>query len=77
MNPLFWALLAFLLIVAGALYVRRLRGVKSQPGLTDEMIALIEERGAVEIEEPLDLDEAAAEEELFWDDEPWDEPEPY
>ena len=77
MIPLFWSLLAFLLIAAGALYVRRLRSVTRRPGLTDDMIALIEEHGVVDVEEPLDLEAAAAEEESFWEDEPWDEPEEY
>jgi hypothetical protein len=63
-----------LLVAAGWLsYRRRLSGL--QPGLTDEDIRAIEKGGLVGREEPLDLEEAAEEEERFWD-ESWDEPEP-
>ncbi len=77
MSALFWIALAFLLVAAGVLYVRRLRAMTRGPGLTDEMIARIESLGEVDVEEPLDLDEAAEEERRFWEDEPWDEPEEF
>jgi hypothetical protein len=44
-------------------------------GLTDAEIRAIERGERVEADGPLDLDEAAEEEERFWD-ETWDEPEP-
>lgn len=65
---------AVLLIALAAVWRRRRRSPRGGP-LTDEMIADIETRGRLEVEEPLDLDEAAAEEERFWNEEPWDEPE--
>lgn len=51
--------------------LRRLRDGK----LSEGAIRQIEVSGRVEMDEPLDLDEAAEEEERFWD-ETWDEPEP-
>lgn len=64
------------LVVLGWLgYRRRLDRVRSQ-GLSDGGIRQIEVSGRVEMDDPLDLDEAADEEERFWT-ESWDEPEPY
>lgn len=65
---------AVLVVVAGLGYRRQLEEVKRQ-GLSDGAIRQIEASGRVELEEPLDLTEAAEEEERFWD-ESWDEPEP-
>lgn len=53
---------------------RRLRRLKER-GLDDGAIRRIEVSGRVEMDEPLDLEEAAEEEERFWG-ETWDEPEP-
>jgi len=44
--------------------------------LDDDAIRRIEAGGNVEVDEPLDLDEAREEEERFWDED-WDEPEPW
>jgi hypothetical protein len=44
-------------------------------GLTDEAIRAIEERGTVELDDPLDLREVDAEERRFWTEEQWDESE--
>jgi hypothetical protein len=41
--------------------------------LTDDMIRQIEERGRVELDEPLDLDQIQEEEARFWE-EHWDDP---
>lgn len=72
MNWIF--LFGALLVTAGWLgYRRRLSEVR--PRLTDDDIRAIEEGGRIGAEEPLDLEEAADEEERFWD-ESWDEPEP-
>ncbi len=62
--------------VAGAwlAYRRRLARMVDR-GLTEADIRTIEASGRVERSEPLDLDEAAEEEERFWS-ETWDEPEP-
>jgi hypothetical protein len=77
MSGMLWIVGALLVIIAGFLYLRRLRRLTRGPGLTDEMIARIESAGAVEVDEPLDLEEAAEEERRFWEDEPWDEPEEF
>jgi hypothetical protein len=41
--------------------------------LTDDMIRQIEERGRVELDEPLDLGQIQEEEARFWE-EHWDDP---
>lgn len=68
----FWTVLALLAVGGGLLYRKRLRDVT--PGLSDEEVRRIERGEWVEIEEPLDLDEAHDAEEEFWGEE-WDEPE--
>lgn len=66
--------LAALLVLIGWLgYRRRIAEVRDRP-LTDRDIREIEARGRLPREEPLDLNEAADEEERFWG-ESWDEPE--
>jgi hypothetical protein len=69
-------LMALLALAAGFLYRRRLRRFGEEEGvhLSDDMIRQIEERGRVEMDEPLDWDEIRQEEEQFWE-ETWDEPE--
>ncbi|MFW5947566.1 MAG: hypothetical protein ACOCUW_03650 [Gemmatimonadota bacterium] len=64
---------AVLVVAAGLGVRRRLR--RMDDGLDDADIRRIEASGRVEIDEPLDLEEAADEEERFWN-ESWDEPEP-
>lgn len=66
---------AALLVAFGWLGYRRRLGEVRGSGLTDADIRVIEGGGRVEADEPLDLGEAAEEEERFWD-ETWDEPEP-
>lgn len=63
-------------LVAGAwfAYRRRLARFVGR-GLSDADVRAIEASGRVERDAPLDLDEAADEEERFWS-ETWDEPEP-
>lgn len=70
-----WLFAAAALLVAGAGLAVRRRMARMRPGLDDEKIRAIEDLGRIEMEDPLDLDEAAAEEERFWS-ESWDEPEP-
>ncbi|MFP4623870.1 MAG: hypothetical protein ACOC3J_06695 [Gemmatimonadota bacterium] len=66
---------AAVLVVAGWLeYRRRLKRV-TERGLSDGDIRRIEASGTLDSDEPLDLEEAAEEEERFWE-ESWDEPEP-
>lgn len=63
------------LVVAGWVgYRRRLRHMVHRP-LSDGDIRRIEASGRLDADSPLDLDEAAEEEERFWG-ESWDEPEP-
>ena len=71
-----WLFAAGAILVAGGWWMnrRRLRSLRDR-GLSDGDIRRIEASGRVERDEPLDLDEAAAEEERFWS-ETWDEPEP-
>ena len=70
-----WLFVGGALLVAGAgLSVRR-RMARLRGGLSDDAIRAIEAHGRFEAEEPLDLEEAAEEEERFWS-ETWDEPEP-
>ena len=71
-----WLFAGGAVIVAGAWLAsrRRLRQLRADE-LSDAAIRRIEASGRVEVDEPLDLDEAKAEEERFWG-ETWDEPEP-
>jgi hypothetical protein len=67
-------LLGALLVTAGWLaYRRRMAGLR--PGLSDDDIRAIERGEDLPAGDRLDLEEAAEEEERFWD-ETWDEPEP-
>lgn len=56
-------------------YRRRLSRLREE-GLADGDIRRIEASGRLEVDEPLDLDEAAEEEDRFWE-QSWDEPEPW
>ena len=72
-----WILtLAAAVAAIGWLGHRRRMAALRGSGLTDDQIRHIENAGRVELEEPLDLDAAADEEERFWD-ESWDQPEPW
>lgn len=68
----FGIVLALLALAGGLLYVLRLREKLGDGGMTDDLIRQIEQAGRVEIDEPLDLDEIAAEEDEFWEEERWD-----
>lgn len=70
-----WLFAGGALLVAGAGLLVRRRMARLRGGLTDESIRAIEEYGRIAVDEPLDLEEAAEEEERFWS-ESWDEPEP-
>ena len=54
-------------------YRRRMAALRDDR-LSDRDIRMIEQSGRLEADEPLDLEEAAQEEERFWG-ESWDEPE--
>lgn len=68
--------LSVLVLFAGALYVRRLRSLRSGrgPEVTDEMVRRIERSGRIEVDDPLDIEEIRREEERFWSESPWEEP---
>ena len=68
---MFYSLAVALLAVAAVLVHRRRHAVR-RVALDDDMIRSIEERGAVELDEPLDLDHIAEEEQRFLDEERWD-----
>ena len=70
-----WLFAGGALLVAGAGFLVRRRMARLRRGLTDDAIRSIEAHGRIEMDEPLDLEEAAEEEERFWS-ETWDEPEP-
>lgn len=65
---------ALLLAVAGWLYRARLRAYRHGSALGDEHIRAIETHGRLEVDEPLDLAEICEEEERFWKEARWDEP---
>jgi hypothetical protein len=69
-----FAAAALLVIFAWLAYRRQMSDIRGRP-LTDEDIRAIERGDDLLGDEPLDLEEAAEEEERFWD-ESWDEPEP-
>lgn len=69
---LLWTSLAVLVVAGGLLYRRRLR--RGARGVTDDMMSQIEQSGWVDVEDPLDLEEAREAEQEFWQEE-WDEPE--
>lgn len=65
------------LVVVGWLgYRERLARIREGTTIDDAMIRRIEAGGRAELDDPLDLEEAAEEEERFWS-ESWDEPDPY
>jgi len=71
-----WIIIAVLAIIGGLIGLRRVRVARmaDDSNLTDEMMRAIEERGRVEVDEPLDFEAIEDEESRFWE-ETWDEPE--
>lgn len=63
------------LVVAAWIGSRRRLRRMGRGGLSDGDVRRIEASGWAERDEPLDLEEAAEEEERFWE-ETWDEPDP-
>ncbi|MEJ2678746.1 MAG: hypothetical protein P8174_06700 [Gemmatimonadota bacterium] len=76
MTGLTLTLAAGLAVVAYVMSRRLLRLRRREASLDDAAIRRIEASGRVDVEEPLDLDEAREEEERFWEED-WDEPEPW
>jgi hypothetical protein len=70
-----WIFLLGALLVTASWFGYRRRLAAVRPRLTDSDIRAIERGDPIATEGVLDLDEAAEEEERFWD-ETWDEPEP-
>ena len=69
-----------MVIIAGILRAKRrneMFGADAKPRLTDGQIRQLEERGWVDVEEPLDYEEIDDEEARFWEESNWDEPEEY
>ena len=66
---------AVLLLMGGALYRLRLQALQRGELLTDEMIRAIEERGSIVVDEPLDYERIRMEEDRFWEEAAWDDPE--
>jgi hypothetical protein len=79
---MFYAMLAALAIAGGVLYQYRFRRY-SGGRVTDELIRKIERGEWIDEDErpdpgePLDVDAIAEEEERFWEDSSWDDPEEY
>ncbi len=69
-------LLSVLSVLAVAAWIATRRRLDRRKRLDDADIQQIENAGWVEVDEPLDLDEAREEEERFWNED-WDEPEPW
>jgi hypothetical protein len=73
----FGAILSGLLVLIAGLawQARRQRvGELFAQSLTDDMVRQIEDAGYIEVDEPLDLEEIQEEEERFWEEAPWEEP---
>lgn len=72
-NVLFGSVFALLALTAALLYRRR--AARSASIIDDDIVRAIEERGSVEVDEPLDLETIREEERRFLEEEEWDEAE--
>lgn len=74
--PIWTAVGAVMLLIAGLAYRKRLQALAERELLTDDMIRQIEEDGRLHVEppEPLDHQQIRMEEERFWEEAAWDEP---
>lgn len=77
MNSWFWIFGAVLLTAGGLIYRSRLQATRARELLSDDMIRQIEEHGSLQVEapEPLDHERIRLEEDRFWEEAAWDEPE--
>jgi hypothetical protein len=68
-----------MVIIAGILRAKRRNELfgATMPRLTDAQIRQMEERGWVDVEEPLDYEEIDDEQARFWEESKWDEPEEF
>ena len=73
----FWILGAVLLLLGGVLYRLRLQALRRSELLTDDMVRAIEEQGSIVVDdpEPLDYERIRMEEDRFWEEAAWDDPE--
>ena len=72
-------ILAALALIAVILLRRRVLAKRrvARPVLTDAHIRQLEERGSVELDDPLDYDEIEEEQARFWEESRLDEPEEF
>jgi hypothetical protein len=72
-------LLGILALSGGFIYTATRSRALGPPahGLTDDMVRQIEDAGYVDVDEPLDLEEIQEQEERFWEEAPWEEPEEF
>jgi hypothetical protein len=76
----FVAILFVILALTGGLLYHALRqraSVLFAQTLTDDMVRQIEENGYVDLDEPLDIQEIQEEEERFWEEAPWEDPDEF
>lgn len=68
-----------LALTAGLIYQARRQRTSAlfAQGLTDDMVRQIEEQGSIDVDDPLDLEEIQEEEERFWEEAPWEDPEEF
>jgi hypothetical protein len=76
-NSWLWIFGAVLLTAGGLIYRSRLQAARARELLSDDMIRQIEERGSLHVDspEPLDHERIRLEEDRFWEEAAWDEPE--
>ncbi|HEX2166968.1 MAG TPA: hypothetical protein VHG09_06970 [Longimicrobiales bacterium] len=72
-------LLAVVALTGGLIYQARRQRANAlfAQSLTDDMVRQIEEAGYVDVDEPLDIQEIQEEEERFWEEAPWEEPDEF
>lgn len=68
-----------LALTAGLAYQARRQRTSAlfAQGLTDDMVRQIEDQGSIDLDDPLDLQEIQEEEERFWEEAPWEDPEEF
>lgn len=70
---------AILALTAGLAYQARRQRTSAlfAQELTDDLVRQIEEHGSIDVDDPLDLQEIQEEEERFWEEAPWEDPEEF
>lgn len=72
-----FALLAIIAVMLQRKRVPRSGGGDSADRVDDDAIRRIEEVGRLELDEPIDLEHIREEENRFWEESSWEEPEEY